>query len=1206
MSEFTNITLLECSRNQSNQHESNDNNNNSIWTNRMGKTINLEIGDTIEVKSAYVNQRGCANPDSVEFKGEDLGVDILLEETTNMSPDVYTYEQIPTDWDASFDPQLNNYQQGNLGFRYINNLLCKKRLKDNVLHLEQNFYKNANGEETIMLPRSYNRKRATDIINTDAGFNNLILKVSPYWTYSDLDYDYNDHSKVYMNGENTGLPVNRVQNVNIDVKEGDPANQGLIAIFNTNDWECKFVQGDAYAETKIESAPTPPNPYTKSNCWIMKQRNDNSRFTLFEREFDFMIWSELGGTTASKNEDTLNPSFNITKEDAHGNDILAHKMSSMKWFQNDASIPVFDGTTTNRNFPPGYRRFKKAQPALCRYTKVSEIIDIELRKGFNSPEDVAGQITQTLQEQNKDSPVVYQKPEIAGSALTQEHYQNNFSIGIETPTFKPVLATTYDDFNGKDNHQLSDGSDVNLSNFQAYFYTSEPSEPSVQESKGAFEWWRAHHNIYVKRPDLFVAGRQINTRDCKVWNTGLDEFYGLSDSDLDLYQLGVPGKILNTINYDAIGINRTDKIITSFIWNKENLRRLKNLFDIQGKYPDLFSGIDKTYSNNQYLTNFFVGGDGSYGFDPYCTIDNSRFLHMNMFNEKVGHFEGLGDDDYNSFTYTETIDGEERSFLITHQSMPIFFYFDKNNRDKLTSGDDINDLCYGCFSKARATMTGKPEQEFICIHPDLLHGIRKEAFALRGGYGTLGWHQGHILPETTYIGWDWHWNSFGNLVLLKDVGTPQFDQGSNGTKADGTADEGLSSFIRMNEKFVCGTGGQVASYLSKNQINLTYIGTNNIACKYDADNKYFYFEYLHTPERIQNDWNSGLPSGHGSTATSVAIVAGQGSEVYKINKRLEGWTFCPDMCPYLNNDKFTLGSEATAQATDPSITINSFSQLIPWTIYDSHMGVNINFGKSGLVAKTDFEIPIYNTQRLQVENTSNKSQLEIWNNSVLGIMGFSFDQFNPKTILFNENGAQARVRYDNNDSLYNPTTNCQVVNTDVNQYIVSPWGAVQYGTQLPYQIILNQIFYTRFGEAVSTGKVDSPYFPAITEQTQSIKITGVNLPRVVLKPFYNIRTDVLSQDRYVGGINSGLAFPIIASVNRINAEKDYVQLAGSGEIFTITSPIKFSSITTAITDSDGKFGELDDGSVVIYKITKMDNLQNYNILAQIEQKIKKK
>jgi hypothetical protein len=578
-----------------------------------------------------------------------------------------------------------------------------------------------------------------------------------------------------------------------------------------------------------------------------------------------------------------------------------------------------------------------------------------------------------------------------------------------------------------------------------------------------------------------------------------------------------------------------------------------------------------------------------------------------MFNENVGSFEGLGDDDYNKFEYTEEIDGQTREFDLSHMSMPIFFYFDKNNKDKLTSGEDETDLCYGCFSKARAQITGKPEQEFICIHPEKLHGIRREAFVYRGGYNS-GWHKRNILPETTYIGWDWHFNSFGNLVLLKDVGTPKYDQGSNGTKADGTADEGLSSFIKMEEKFIVGTGGQVSSYRSKNQINLTYIGTNNIACKYNQDNKNFYFEYLHTPERIQNDWNSGLPEKTGTTTTSVAIVDGQGTEVYKINKRLEGWTFCPDMCPYLNNDKFTLGGQAAAQATDPSISINSFSQLIPWTIYDSHMGVNINFGKSALISKN--KKPIYvpdvaGQEQIYFNNNSNKSQLELWNNSVLGIMGFSFEQFNPDIVLFNENGAQARVRYDNNDSLYNPTTNCQVVNTDVNQYVVSPWGAVQYGTQMPYQIILNNIFYTRFGETISGQQVDSPYFPAITQATQSIQITSVNLPRVVLKPFYNIRTDILSQDRYIGGINSGLAFPIIACVNRINADKDFVQLDGDSEVFTLTTPLKFNSITTAITDSNGKLGELDDGSVVIYKITKMDNLQNYDILAQIQQKLKK-
>ena len=1194
MSEFTNITLLECSRNQSNQQESNDGNNNSIWTNRMGRTITLDIGDTIELKSAYINQRGCANPNSIEFKGEDLNVEIELEETTEVVPDVYTYEQVIFPWYLSsglVPPAFNNFQQGNLGFRFRNNKIVKKRLKDNVLYLEQNYYKNANGEETIMLPRSYNRIRPSDTSTSNGAtppvnpFPNIQASVSRYWTYSDVDYDYDETTHLVNFGINTGYPTLKVQNTRYTDVNGDIANRDLIPIFNTHDYECKFVQGDYYATTKIEVEPVPPNPYTRSNFWMMKQRNDNSRFTLFEREFDFTIWSLYGGDGFHKDNDTYNPKYEIKDKDGN----LVYNLSSARWFINDATIPTYDGNTANANFPAGYRRIEGTQPAICRYTKVSDIIEINIRKGFNSPEDVAEQITQTLQQQKKNSPITYQKPEPVGNS-NGELFQDAFSVSIETPTYKPVITTTYTDFNGKREYGVETEF---TSNFDAYM--KDGTDPLKYDGEGAFEWWRTHHNIYVKRPDLFIAGRKLNTRYCRIWNPNLGAGVP-ADMDLDLYQHGVSNMILNDINYqNNLFNNTTDKIITSWIWNKTNLDRLKNLMDVQGQYPELFSGIDDTIENNKYLTNLhtFVAADGTtqVKYQPFATINNSRFLHINRFDEhnSVGatgwgdNFITLGDDDYRDFSYSKTINGQTRLFDLTHMSMPVFFYFDIERRNKLTSGEDENDLCYGCFSKSKGTIAGV-EYDVITIHPEKLNGIRPEAFTQRGGMteGFTNWNPENITAGTCYIGWDWHFNSYGNLVMLKDVATPKFDQGSK----DKTA-----SWIEMDQKFLVGTGGQASAFEKELQINLSYLGTNNIACRYNSNNKNFFFEYLHTPERIQNDWNSGLPTTTGTTAekdlvsSEVSIVDGQGNEVYKINKRLEGWTFCPDMCPYLNNDVFKLGTGNDV----PKLQINSFSQLIPWVIYDSHMGINLNFGKSALLPPND------NTQR---------SQLEVWNNSVLGIMGFSFEQFNPTKVLFSENGAQARVRYDNNNSLYNPTTNCQVVNTDANQFVVSPWGAVRYGTQLPYQIVLKGIEYTRYGET-AVAAVDSPYMPSISQSTQSIQITGVNLPRVVLKPFYNIRTDVLSQDRYIGGINSGLVFPIIATINRINADKDFVQLDGSGEVFTITTPLNFSSITTAITDSDGKFGELDDGSVVIYKITKMDNLQNYDTLSQIQQKLKK-
>jgi len=78
----------------------------------------------------------------------------------------------------------------------------------------------------------------------------------------------------------------------------------------------------------------------------------------------------------------------------------------------------------------------------------------------------------------------------------------------------------------------------------------------------------------------------------------------------------------------------------------------------------------------------------------------------------------------------------------------------------------------------------------------------------------------------------------------------------------------------------------------------------------------------------------------------------------------------------------------------------------------------------------------------------------------------------------------------------------------------------------------------------------------------------------------------------------------MAVANHINAEKDYIQLEGS-DVFTVTNPMKFSSITTAICDPDGTLSLLDDGSAVIYKITKLDSLAKYDIKEEWLEGLKK-
>ena len=130
------------------------------------------------------------------------------------------------------------------------------------------------------------------------------------------------------------------------------------------------------------------------------------------------------------------------------------------------------------------------------------------------------------------------------------------------------------------------------------------------------------------------------------------------------------------------------------------------------------------------------------------------------------------------------------------------------------------------------------------------------------------------------------------------------------------------------------------------------------------------------------------------------------------------------------------------------------------------------------------------------------------------------------------------------------------------------------------------------------------YYPAITEQTQSIKIESVGLPKVILRPYVTIRTDIITESRYIGGLNSGLELPIICVANRINTNKDFIQLTGSDMVYTIKNPYSFSSITTAICNPDGTLADTDENNAVIYKLTKQNNLNKYNIVDQILKKKK--
>ena len=70
--EYTNLTILDCNRQHSVQALSGNEENTSLFTNELGRGIQLDVGDKVSVQGAYISEIG-AGADTIELKGENFG-----------------------------------------------------------------------------------------------------------------------------------------------------------------------------------------------------------------------------------------------------------------------------------------------------------------------------------------------------------------------------------------------------------------------------------------------------------------------------------------------------------------------------------------------------------------------------------------------------------------------------------------------------------------------------------------------------------------------------------------------------------------------------------------------------------------------------------------------------------------------------------------------------------------------------------------------------------------------------------------------------------------------------------------------------------------------------------------------------------------------------------------------------------------------------
>ena len=779
------------------------------------------------------------------------------------------------------------------------------------------------------------------------------------------------------------------------------------------------------------------------------------------------------------------------------------------------------------------------------YYRVRDRIDIEVNKGFNTPSAIAKQITEQL---NKTKKI--------------DNFAMKDTTGFVRPLTKTIENSTYKPIN-----------------CQNSFYTNSATWASYRDHdlstqvapQLAVDYISTFAYIAVKRPEIWETGRKLGEL---VLNTPVIK--DIADQVI-IPQLDGADDGFQTVNqWIPIGADVTKntftyKIIINLEFTETHLRLMRDYFDAQALYPELWTSLPNTTCYSETRT------DGS-----ILTEENTRFLHMNKYTNNTGipiHNDAFGDDAFVDRAAPNNIN---------MATLPIFTKWENDTRDTYIEPSSytsytVDGLVYG-FAMPYKILNGAGQDPLYLIQlsTDLAGGIPREFFT-----DALNLE----LSMKRRIGFDFHATAYSTAVITPHSGYTFNDIGTD-------LDDGVGLIERPDGTTLFqSTGANVANDISPYQTQ-TYIGANNPELSYNGVNNRFEFSKLHTANNIGNKLRAGCQLSNINNEgrippylklTPPSVNADAADTCYKITPRPPQFGYSPTFLPYTRYNQtyrpglFPLGAEALAASTDQANTQYVDRQNVniePYTIFDSHGGIYID----NLGIKEDD-----------------------WEDNLWDILGFEYKAL--QSIPTKDNVLIQRITPTNETSLYRPTTNAEVVATDGKALVTNRYGANMYYTSLPYPI--NIVYWTPVEGAgwnldpadLVTGLAMTT-IPEVVLRTQSTSITATDLQKSVLKPYYTIRSSILEGVSAIGGNPTGANLPIISVIDKYSAQGDYFFGNPSDIQFTITKDTTLADIVTSIHDPDGEFANVDQTSAVIYKIEKLKDAP-INIIQELLKQNKK-
>jgi hypothetical protein len=150
---YSQTILLDANRLSSEEYSASNlaQTNTAVFTNRVAGGLTLDIGDQVSIQSAHIAQRG-AGGDVIEMKGRNLGKKTI--NYTNFTNGSYIGYFIKN------QGGLPRYSPTGYAKVDAENIDEEVDMKDNEATIVVEFYKTANGENCMTLPRNFGNASA--------------------------------------------------------------------------------------------------------------------------------------------------------------------------------------------------------------------------------------------------------------------------------------------------------------------------------------------------------------------------------------------------------------------------------------------------------------------------------------------------------------------------------------------------------------------------------------------------------------------------------------------------------------------------------------------------------------------------------------------------------------------------------------------------------------------------------------------------------------------------------------------------------------------------------------------------------------------------------------------------------------------------------------------------------------------------------------